>query len=97
MGWSPTHEPVVALNCWPTIGLPEIVGGVVLAGCPPLVATTAVGFESALALPSALLAVTRNRSVDPRSAETAVYFVCVAPEIDEQFAAFASQRSQESA
>ena len=95
MGWSPTHEPVAALSCWPTIGLPEIVGGAVLAGCPPLFATTAVGFESALALPSALVAVTRNRSVEPRSAETTVYFVCVPPEIDEQLAAFVSHRSPE--
>src|SRR3954469_22638585 len=95
MGWSPTQEPVVALSCCPTIGLPEIVGGTVLAGCPPLFATTAVGVESAGALPSVLLAVTRNRSVEPRSAETTLYFVCVAPEMDAQCAAFASQRSHE--
>jgi hypothetical protein len=85
---------VEALSSSPTIGLPEIVGGPVFAGCPPLLTTTDVAFEFALADPSAFVAVTLTLSVEPRSADVTLYFVCVAPETGAQLPPLLSQRSQ---
>jgi hypothetical protein len=59
--------------------VPEIVGGAVFLGAELDVAgaTTAVWADSAVAEPSALVAVTRTRIVFPESAPTSVYVLCV--------------------
>jgi hypothetical protein len=70
-----------------------MVGATVLVGLPAAT-TTAVCAETAVVDPSALLAVTRNRSVWPASDAVSAYCVPVAPPIVAQLFPWASQRSQ---
>ena len=79
IGWSPTHLPVAAVSVEPTSALPEIEGGVELAGFPPSVVTTEVAAEVDCVDPCLLLAFTRKRRRKPRSPDVAVYEVVVAP------------------
>jgi len=66
--------------------VPAIVGRVVGTGAPRG-ATTSVAFDAALALPSVLLAVTRNRIVEPTSTAASVYVFVVAAAITAQLEA----------
>jgi hypothetical protein len=66
--------------------VPVIVGRVVGTGAPSGV-TTSVAFDAALALPSALLAITRNRIVEPTSAAASMYVFVISPPITAQFEA----------
>ena len=73
------------------LGVVVVVVVVVAAGFR----ITAVGTEVAVLCPSALIAVTRKRSVLPTSAEVSVYLNPCAPLITAQLPPFSSQRSQE--
>src|ERR1700693_1266611 len=75
----PLQEPGAAVSCWPTFGVPEIVGGAVFLGAELEVAgaTAAVWADCAGVDPSALVVVTRTRIVLPASAPTSVYVFCV--------------------
>jgi hypothetical protein len=66
----PVQSPFVVLSVDPTVGLPEMTGGLMLTGTP--LVTTAVGLEVAVAEPAEFVAVTLTRSVKPASAATTV-------------------------
>ncbi len=70
IGCRPVHVPGDAVSVCPVTGVPETVGGSVLAGRapPPATRTTRVDFEVAAAVPSLFLAWTRTRIVWPMSA-----------------------------
>jgi hypothetical protein len=68
------------------------LGSTVLAGSPPV--TTAVAFESAVAVPSPFVAVTSTRSRRPTSELTTAYVWPVAPEMAEQLEPELLQRCQ---
>ena len=64
----PVQVPGSAVSVWPSSGVPEIDGGVELAGAS---ASTSVESEDvAVSLPPAFVAVTTTRIVPPTSAET---------------------------
>ena len=63
---SPLHAPALALRVWLRCAAPLIWGSIVLAGGE--LATVAVAVLAALTVPSALVAVTRRRTVEPSSA-----------------------------
>ena len=67
IGWRPVHVPGEAVSVCPTVGVPEIVGGPVLAGRAPAAAITRVCAEVAVAGPSVFFACTRTRIVLPTS------------------------------
>ena len=58
----------------------------------PAQLTTAVGSETAVVVPAALLAVTATRTVEPTSAPPSVYVAAVAPGTSTQVAPAESQR-----
>jgi hypothetical protein len=66
IGWLPTHSPRLAVRRLPTVAEPEIVGSRVFAGLADC--TTLVGFEVAIAEPSAFVAITCIRIRKPASA-----------------------------
>ena len=86
----------MALRVWPTVGVPEIVGGAVFEGgvaaVVGAVAMAGLGVERATAEPPAFVAVTTWRTVAPTSAVTSEYVAPLAPGIAAQ--APAMQRSQ---
>jgi hypothetical protein len=90
IGVVPDQVPLPDVSTEPTEALPEMVGAVVFTGAPPV--TTAVAADSAVAEPSALVAVTATRIVDPTSAETSAYELFVAPVIAAQEAPTLLQR-----
>src|SRR3954452_19467535 len=77
------HTPGSAVSVSPTTGLPEIVGFEVFRGAafPEI---TSLGFEIAVAEPSALRAVTCTRTVLPTSASVSLYVVFVWPAMSPQ-------------
>src|SRR5436190_24060326 len=98
-GCAPPHEPRFAVSVWFCCGVPEIVGGLVLAGADDACTTPGVAFEFALELPSAFDAVTCERMRCPTSAARNTYALCVACEIAAQLTPLTppplvSQRSQ---
>ena len=62
----PLHVPVVVESVDPSNGEPETTGSPVLTGAE-IPVTTAVGADCALADPSAFVAVSSTRSVEPMS------------------------------
>src|SRR5512132_288281 len=101
-GCPPDHEPRFAVSVWFCCGTPEIVGGLVLAGGPAVAdawTTPGVGFELALAVPSAFDAITRERMRWPTSARRSTSVRRVSPGMVVQLTPFTppplvSQRSQ---
>ena len=81
IGWSPTHDPFEPVSVEPTSGLPAIVGAEELAGTPLSVVTTEVAVDVAVVVPPFVVASTRKRARNPRSAEASWYVVFVAPAI----------------
>ena len=65
---APVQLPLFAVRVLFSWGVPETVGGCVFLGGPALAATTAVGLELALAVPSWFVAMTRERILCPTSA-----------------------------
>jgi hypothetical protein len=61
----PVHVPVADESVWPSLAVPEIVGGDVFVGGSSV--TTAVGALSWIAEPTPFVAVTRIRTVEPTS------------------------------
>ena len=86
----PVQVPVVAERVCPSRAVPEITGATVLTGA--VGATTAVTAENADALPPPFVPVTRERSVPPTSAATAVYVEAVASGMSVHEAPAALQR-----
>src|SRR5690348_2213629 len=87
------HVPGSAVSCWPTAVSPVMVGRVWFRGAPLVGPTTAVCADRAFAAPSAFTAVTRTRSVCPRSAATTRYVLAVAPGTPTQLSPVVPQRS----
>ena len=87
------HVPLSAVSVELTLGVPMIEGSTVLAGAFAAT-TTALAAERAVPLPAELVAVTRTRSLEFRSALVTVYDVPVAPVSVQVSIAAASQRSQ---
>ena len=85
----PVHAPAEAVSVEPRIAVPAIEGRPVFDGN---VAMSAVAADVALAVPAALVAVTRTRSVPPTSAACRTYVAAVAPAMSTQFEPAASQR-----
>ena len=65
-GVVPLHVPFAAVSVAPSWAVPEIDGAVVLTGALRA-DTTALGSDSAFAVPLPFVAVTRTRSVEPTS------------------------------
>ena len=78
----------------PTVAVPEIVGGALLAGLPFPVVISPVGLDARVVSPELSVAVTANRIVAPRTADVTLYVVPVAPAMPAQAAPFVSHRSQ---
>jgi hypothetical protein len=78
MGCLPIQVPGSAVTTDPVRNVPRNDGALVCTGGPT---TVPVGFEAAVAEPSAFVAVTRARSRNPTSAAVRVYLEPVAPEI----------------
>jgi hypothetical protein len=94
IGAVPVQAPAVTLIVFPTAALPTIAGDAVLRGVVALPPTTAVGADSAVAVPALFFAVTATRSRPPVSFDETRYVLEVASLIVEQLFPFASQRSQ---
>jgi hypothetical protein len=91
IGAVPVHVPLVPVSVCPTTSEPEMTGSIVFFGWLAD-ATVEVDEESALAWPTAFVAVTRARKREPTSLLGTVYVELVAPPIDAQFAPWESQR-----
>jgi hypothetical protein len=87
----PLQTPVDPVKVWPTWAVPVMVGGEFGTGAPAGW-TTPVAADVALALPPALVAVTRTRMVAPRSASVSTYDAPVAPAASVQVAPDGSHR-----
>ena len=68
----PFQRPLLVLSLEPCAAVPETVGGAAIAGAEPFAATTALGPDVALLLPSEFVAATATHSVWPMSAEVIV-------------------------
>ena len=68
IGAAPAQVPSVPTRVWPSVVVPEMVGGAVFWGAAPLT-TTAVGAEGESVVPPASVAVSTTRTVWPTSAE----------------------------
>src|SRR5262245_2413682 len=79
IGCSPTHEPRFAVSWLPVLAVPEIVGGLVFAGRAET--TTLVGLDVDVACPSAFVAVTCDRILNPASAGRRTYVLSLALEM----------------
>src|SRR5438477_10534694 len=77
----PLQLPVEAVSVCPTRVVPEIVGTAVFFGAAFATAgaTASVAFDSAVAEPSAFVAVTRTRIACPASAPVSVEVLLVGP------------------
>src|SRR3954465_11283050 len=78
IGGVPLHEPGEAVSVWLSCAVPETTGSEVLAGGVGG-ATVAVGGESTVTDPAALVAVTRTSSALPTSPVASVYVDEAAP------------------
>ena len=56
----------------PTVAVPVVVGGALLAGLPSAVVISPVGLEASVVSPELSEAVTANRIVAPRTADVIV-------------------------
>jgi hypothetical protein len=81
IGSEPVQVPCEAVSVCPVAAVPEIVGGLVLAGGVGAEVTTAVAADVPLALPPGLPAVTTTRRVEPESAGCTEYDESVSPRI----------------
>src|SRR5262245_11401071 len=68
IGCLPAHVPTDAVSVCPTVGVPVIAGGAVLAGRAPTAAIARVAADVAFACPSVFLPWTRTRIAWPTSA-----------------------------
>src|SRR5262249_4261457 len=96
IGVAPVQVPVDATRVSPSVVVPVIVGNALLTGAPeppPLAVTTFVAFESALAEPTLLDAVTRTRRRCPTSSAEMVRAADVSPLICAQLLPRESQRN----
>ena len=82
IGGSPAQVPGFAVRISPCVGVPEIVGAVTIdGGLPTIFADSGL---VAVALPSAFVAVTTTRAVEPVSASVGAYVAPVAPGMSAQ-------------
>jgi hypothetical protein len=58
IGLAPVQVPLLTETVLPSFGVPEGSGCLLFAGALPRLATTAVGIDSACAVPAAFVAVT---------------------------------------
>jgi hypothetical protein len=73
IGGVPFQVPFEAVSVWPSCGVPSIVGGAVFDGGCGGGATAEVTAETAVADPTALVAVTATAIPSPTSASVGVY------------------------
>src|SRR4051812_10185602 len=90
IGGVPRQAPGSALMLCPSVAVPDSVGGEVFAGGASV--TTAVGAESADAMPSPFVAETWTRNVKPMSAGATEYDASVASGTSSHCPPSASQR-----
>jgi hypothetical protein len=69
MGCFPVHDPGLAVTTEPFVIVPCTTGSDVFTGTPT---TTPVGLDAAVFEPSAFIAVTRTRSLEPTSARASL-------------------------